>query len=76
MPGPNAAQMISRFGFDRDRGDWSRERTGEFFDSLVEVCQQEANHSRLESLQAAAMSEGAGDAMEQLDRAEEGAEDA
>ena len=76
MPGANAAEMISRYGFDRDRGEWSRERAGEFFDSLVEVCQQEANHARLESLQAAAMSEGASQAMGELDQAEEEAEDA
>jgi hypothetical protein len=71
MPGKNAVQMISRFGFDRDMSEWSPERAGEFLDALVEVCQQEANHERLESLSAAATTDAALEALDEMDRAEE-----
>ena len=71
MPGERAVEMISRFGFDRDMSEWSRERASEFLDSLVEVCEQEANHQRLQSLGAAATTDAALEALEEMDRAEE-----
>ena len=74
-PGENAAGMISRFGFDRDQADWSTERTGEFVDLLVDVCEQEAYEFRIQSLQAAATTDGALAALDELDRAEEVDED-
>jgi len=75
MPGEDAAQMISRYGFDRQQSSWQPERASDFLDSLVRVCQQEANHFRLQSLQEAATTDAALEALEDLDRAEEKSED-